>query len=469
VRKIDTNVLLTTAISRELYHDVAKQLPVIDYHNHLSPAAIAANKRFKNITELWIYDDQYKHRLMRINGVREDCITGDATDEEKFTSWMKTFPKTMGNPLYHWSQLELQAIVSPEVDLFSTPASDLWNQCNARLGRTGLGVTDILKKWNAEILCTSDDLLDDLEPHQAASVISDVRVFPSLRSDSILHIDSTEFPEWLTKLSGLTNTTITDLDSYQQAIRLRLDVFQNAGCVLTDHALDSGFTYQSASQSEAEAIFKKVLSRVSLADNELIQIKSYLFNFLGLEYGKRRLTMQLHIGAQRKTSSRLSQIAGKYGGFATIGDPCDISSICRLLDSLECSGALPNTILYTLNPSDNERMATLTGSFAADGVSGKIQFGPAWWFNDHYDGIIRQLTDVASYGLLNSFIGMTSDSRSFLSLSRHFYFRRILCELLGSWVGKGLLPAEIDPLNDLVKNICYNNAKNLITKGNISS
>lgn len=466
--KIDNDFLLSTPIARELYHDVAKSLPVIDYHNHLNPSAIAADKKFKNITELWIYDDQYKHRLMRINGIKEAYITGEATDEEKFTSWMKTFPKTMGNPLYHWSQLELQAILGSDTDLFNTPLTDLWEQSNGCLGNNGLGVTAILKKWNTEILCTSDDLLDDLVPHKTATGVNDnISVYPSLRSDSIINIDSAKFPDWLEKLANLTKGTIKNLESYEQAIKSRLDVFQNAGCSLSDHALDAGFLFQLPSLPEAEAIFKKAIARIRLSDLETVQIKSHLLRFLGIEYGKRNLIMQLHMGAQRVTSTRLLQIAGKYGGFATIGNPCDMTSICRLLDCLECAGNLPNTILYTLNPADNERIATLTGSFASDGVAGKIQFGPAWWFNDHYAGIKRQLTDVASYGLLNAFIGMTSDSRSFLSLSRHFYFRRILCQLLGSWVKKGLLPADMGSLKELLENVCYHNAKNLITKGNI--
>lgn len=462
------NFFLNNKISEDLYFEVAAHLPVIDYHNHLNPLAMAQEKRFENITELWIHDDQYKHRLMRISGITEKYITGNATAEEKFYAWLKTYPKTLGNPLYHWSQLEIKEIFGQEIDLINDDPTKLWETCNSQLGNNGSSVIDILNKWKSEILCTSDDLLDSLENHVITTEREkNINVFPSLRSDSILAFESPLYNEWLKKLETLTKATISNLDTYEEAIKQRLDYFEKGNCKLSDHGLDSGFLYVTTTKATAETLFKKQLSLQVLNNEELCALKSYILQFLGLEYGKRKLTMQLHIGAQRVTSTRLKGIAGKFGGFATIGNPCDISSLCTFLDDLEKGGYLPNTILYTLNPADNERFATLTGSYAEDGVAGKIQFGPAWWFNDHFDGIKKQLTDVASFSLLNSFIGMTSDSRSFLSLSRHYYFRRILCHLLGDWVDKGMLPNNFDILADLVKNICYQNAKNLVTTGKI--
>ncbi|MET3115528.1 glucuronate isomerase [Pedobacter sp. CG_S7] len=465
---LNEDFLLKSRISKELYHQVACKLPIVDYHNHLNPEAMASNKKFRNITELWIYDDQYKHRLMRIHGVEEQFITGNAPDYEKFLAWMKIFPKTIGNPLYHWSQIEIKYIFGSQINLFEDEPLAIWEACNKQLGEQGLGVIDILKKWNTEILSTSDDLLDDLQNHKAITDKKEdgISVFPSLRSDSVIAFQAPGFLKWLGRLEELTGTTVHNLSDYEEAIKLRLNYFQDAGCALSDHALDSSFTYKLPSRSEAIAIFKKRLNEEYLNERELTALKSYVFKFLGVEYGKRKLVMQLHIGAQRVTSSRLKAIASKFGGFATIGDTLNIQSLCEFLDDLECEQALPSTILYTLNAADNDRVATLTGSFTEEGVSGKIQFGPAWWFNDHYDGIVKQITAISSFGQLDTFIGMTSDSRSFLSLSRHYYFRRILCHLLGEWVEKGLLSDNFEILAALVTKVCYANAKHLIIAAN---
>jgi glucuronate isomerase len=465
---LKNNFLLNNNISKDLYFEVAKGLKIIDYHNHLNPEAMASERKFDNITQLWIHDDQYKHRLMRINGIKEVYITGAASDKEKFLAWMRTFPKTIGNPLFHWTQLEISEIFSNQIDLMKDDPEILWDNFSTKLGNHGLSVIDILNKWNVEILCPSDDILDNLDSHvKTTKRETNISVLPSLRSDSILALESSLFLEWLKKMRALTGSEIKSLSDYEEAISLRLDYFVKGGCKLSDHGLDSGFIFKPTTVEVAAIIFAKKLKGESLTSSELLAIKSYLLQFLGVQYGKRNITMQLHIGAQRTTSSRLKGIAGKFGGFAAIGNPCDIESLTQYLDSLEKTGYLPNTILYTLNPADNERFATLTGSFSEDGVSGKIQFGPAWWFNDHFEGIKKQLTDVASYGILNSFIGMTSDSRSFLSLSRHYYFRRILCHLLGEWVDKGILPNDFELLAGLVKNVCYQNAKNLITTGKI--
>lgn len=462
---LNTDFLLNHRISIDLYHEVAKRLPIIDYHNHLNPASISSNKKFRNITELWLYDDQYKHRLMRINGVEEQYITGEASDFDKFITWIKILPKTIGNPVYHWSQIEIQYIFGADINLLEDDPLSIWEACNSKLGENGFGVIDLLEKWNAELLSTSDDLLDNLDNHKVASqnVNHQITVKPSLRSDAILAFETDGFVNWLKKLEDLTGINVIDLNTYQDAIKIRLDYFQESGCPLSDHGLDSGFRFELPTKEDAEKLFHKKLNHQILNERELILLKSYTFKFLGIEYGKRKLVMQLHMGAQRTTSTRLKNLAGKFGGFAAIGNSINIESLCNFLDALEIEKSLPKTILYTLNPADNERMATLTGSFTAEGVKGNLQFGPAWWFNDHYDGIVKQLTALASHGALSTFIGMTSDSRSFLSLSRHYYFRRILCSLLGDWVEKGLIPDDFDTLSQLVKDICCNNARTFIT------
>ncbi|OAQ39780.1 uronate isomerase [Pedobacter psychrophilus] len=465
---LDKDFLLSNKISKELYYNIAEKLPIIDYHNHLNPSAMVLEKKFKNLTELWINDDQYKHRLMRIFGIEEKYITGNGSDKDKFFAWMETFPHTFGNPLYHWSQLEISSVFGEEIDLEITPHEEIWDKCNEKLGDNGLSCIDILKLWNTELLCTSDDLCDVLDPHiQITKNQENISVFPSLRSDSILAFDSPLFLEWLKNLENQTKIKVGNLSDYESAINIKLANFKSAGCNLSDHGLDSGFTYVLPSKKDAEIYFNKIIAKETLKENELVALKSYLLTFLGKAYGQLDMVMQLHIGAQRTTSSRLKNIAGKFGGFATIGNPVDIQSICSFLDSIETGGKLPHVIVYTLNPSDNERIATLTGSFSEDGKGGKIQFGPAWWFNDHFEGIMKHLKDVSNYSLLSQFIGMTSDSRSFLSLSRHYYFRRILCHFIGDYVEKNMLPNNMVYLSELVTKICYQNAKNIITTGKI--
>ncbi len=460
---IHTDFLLHNSIAIKLFHEFAKDLPVIDYHNHLNPLHLSENRQFENIAQLWVTGDPYKHRAMRINGIPEHGITGNATDKEKYLNWVKTFPKTMGNPLFHWTCLELKHIFGIDELLTEQNAKAVWDHCNTKLQEEGFKAIDLLRKWNAETVCTSDDLLDDLTPHQKATGLNlGLIVLPSLRSDSIIAFETPGFASWLAKLSESTGSKIKNLDQYKEAIVAKLNRFNVAGCRLSDHSFDGGFTYDFSSNSNPDQLFASHISGRQLSEKELNQLKTHLLIFLGQEYGKRNWAMQLHIGAQRYTSSRLRKIAGPAGGYATIGTSCDISGLCSFLDSLESTGNLPRTILYTLNPSDNAAFATLTGSFAEDGLAGKVQFGPAWWYNDHYDGMRQQLIALSSHGLLSHFIGMTTDSRSILSFSRHEYFRRLLCNMIGEWVENGHLPRDYDLLSNLVKNISYKNSKNLI-------
>ncbi len=457
---IHSNFLLQNSIAEQLYHETAKKLPVIDYHNHLYPAYLASNHRFDNITQLWIIPDQYKHRAMRLNGIPEQGITGSASDKQKFLNWAHTFPKTLGNPLYHWSSLELSRIFGINNLLHPGNAEEIWETCNALLQTEGFSSIELLRKFQVELLCTSDDLLADLQPHISTSHLHGVQVLPSLRGDSMIEIDRPGFEEWLAELSQQSKVAIDSLEAYQEAIRIRLDAFELAGCRFADHALPPGFAFESTPDWMANSLFQKQLSDDALTGAESISLQSYLLVFLGKEYAARSMALQLHVGAQRETSARLLGLVGGAGGFASIGKGADIASIARFLDTLEQETLLPRVVLYTLNPADNEAFASLTGSFTEDGVAGKVQFGPAWWYNDHYSGLRKQLTDLASYGLLHHFIGMTTDSRSFLSFSRHEYFRRVFCNLVGEWVEQGHLPSDITMLQSLITAVCYGNIKN---------
>lgn len=459
---INDNFYLKSELAIELFHSVVKDLPVIDYHNHLNPKDLAINRKFLNITDAWISFDPYKHRAMRITGVPENEITGTASDKQRFLNWASTVPKTLGNPLFVWNALELKRIFNIDEILSEKNANEIWNECNAQLAKDGFGTVDILKKFKLKTAITSDDLLDDLNFHKEATGKQGIEVFPSLRGDSILNIEQASFLTWFDKLQQSTNQYISNLDDYKIALIGQLNKFSDAGCRLADHSLDGGFQFCFTSESLASKVIKKWEQGNELNIEEVSQFKNYLLKFLVGEYSKRNWTLQLHIGAQRFTSSRLRNLAGSAGGYATMGVSCDIAGLCSFLDSLEYEGNLPRTILYTLNPADNEVFATLTGSYAEDGVPGKIQFGPGWWYNDQYEGIRKQMTDLASYGLLSQFIGMTTDSRSVFSFSRHEYFRRILCNLVAEWVETGNLPYDYDLLSNLVKNISYNNSKNLI-------
>lgn len=397
---IHGDFLLKTALARRLYHEHAAPLPIIDYHNHLDARALADDRAFENIAQLWVATDPYKHRAMRIAGVPERLITGDATDREKFDAWAATLPQTLGNPLFHWTALELKRYFGIDELLSRESAPSIWSRCNEQLRDADFTARQLIARANVECLCTSDALGDDLQAHAklAASGFS-TRILPSLRDPDAL--DGT-----------------------------RLDLFQQLGCRLADHAV-TGF------------------------DSELLRASAG-------EYARRGWILQLHIGAQRQTSTRLRHLAGPAGGYATIGSACDIAALCRFLDALEQENALPRTILYPLNPADYPALATLTGSFAEDGVRGKLQLGPAWWYNDHALGIRSHLDALASYGLLSSFIGMTTDSRSLLSMVRHEYFRRILCDWLGDQVETGAFPGDLDILGQLVRAIACENARDWV-------
>lgn len=459
------NFLLLNDYGKRLYHEVAASLPVIDPHNHIDPAALSSNKRFENIYQLWVQHDPYKHRAMRIYGVAEELITGNKPDYEKFLAWADCFPHTAGNPLFHWCCMELNELFGIEEIVTPQNAKHIWDTANELLLKNDFRALEIIKRFGVELLCTSDDLLDTLEHHTALAKGQDgITCLPSLRSDSIITFNPSSFSTWLDGLQTITGIKVTDLDSYKIAIINRLHFFNEAGCLLSDHSLDSGFKFFPTDNEAASLIFKRVLRKEPVRDEDFIRLQSHLLYFLGKEYAARKWKMQLHIGAHRYTSTTLRNKVGPAGGYACIGNTADVPSLCLLLDELDKQGNLPKTILYTLNPADNAVLATITGSFAEDGVQGKIQFGPAWWYNDHYEGITQQLLALSHYGLLSTSIGMTTDSRSILSFLRHDYYRRILCNLLGSWVEEGKLPDDWEFVSTMVQNISYRNIKNWIKK-----
>ena len=455
--------LLYNDTARELFHNYVKSLPVIDYHNHLDPGAIAVDRKYHTIGELWVSSDPYKHRAMRINGIPEREISGEAGDKEKYAAWARTYPRTVGNPLYHWSTLELKRLFGIDELLTPQNSDDIWQQCNVFLQEEDFSTISILRKWNTETVCTSDDLLDDVSIHQKATERAGTfSVLPSLRADSVIAFGTPGFKKWLERLN--VTYPVKELDDYLHAVSLRLDAFGAAGCRLSDHALDNGFRFSLPEKEEAAKIFSYYLQTDSITPEEQVRLKSYLLYTLAKEYAVRGWIMQLHVGAERYTSTRLRRLAGPAGGYATIGNTCDIRSLCRFLDSVERDDLLPKTILYTLNPADNAAFAVITGSFAADNSWGKIQYGPAWWYNDHKEGMENHLRTLSAYGLLSRFIGMTTDSRSILSFSRHEYFRRILCQYIGEMAERREIPEDMEFLSQLACGIAYHNAKEWVLK-----
>lgn len=447
--------LLNNDFARELFHDHAAGLPIIDYHNHLDPVAIAEDWRYADLGELWVRTDPYKHRAMRINGVPEHIVSGNASDREKFDAWAATCPMTLGNPLYHWSAMELRKVFGIDECLTPSSAGMIWDRSAALLKEKDFSTVGILDKWNIETLCTSDDLLDSLEPHVAATQgAGSFKVLPSLRADSVLAFGTPSHQAWTRRLGE-----VNGLDDYLALVNERLDVFSASGCCVADHALDNGFRFSIPSKDEAQGIFRKCLSGDHVPSDDIVRLKSYVLALLAGEYSRRGWRMLLHVGAQRFTSSRLRTLAGPAGGYATIGSPCDMESLCSFLDHTEKEHGLPKTIIFTLNPADNATFAVTTGSYSEDGVWGKVQFGPAWWYNDHKEGIEAHLRAVSSYGLLGRFVGMTTDSRSILSFSRHEYFRRLLCNYLGEMVEKGEAPADMEYIAGIASAIAYGNSK----------
>ena len=455
----DEHSLLRTPLARKLYHEQAANLPIIDFHSHLSARDLADDRVFATLTELWITPDPYKHRALRQLGVPERVITGDAPDEEKFNAWAAALPRLIGHPLHPWSAIELARYFDIGTPLSAASAPDIWHRTRELLVRPTHTACGLLGTTRVACVCTSDRFLDPLDDHRRLAGRADFpQVLPSLRADDALAVQSPEFPAWVRNLGEVTGTRISRLADYFAALEDRLDAFAAHGCLLSDHGLDT-FEYTTTSEGEAERPFRRALEGGALDVSESRALRSYLLAALGASYARRGWAMQLHLGAQRETSSRLRDQTGPTGGYATIGQPTPIPLLCRFLDDLERRQALPRMLLYPLHPGDYAPLATLTGSFTEEGVAGKLQCGPAWWFNDHLLGMRQHLDALSHYGCLSTFVGMTTDSRSLLSMTRHEYFRRILCDYLGEQAAAGRFPDDYDLLADYVRRIAYDNAR----------
>lgn len=447
---MNPNFLLTSELSRRLYHDIAEKLPIIDYHNHISPLDVIKNRHFENIAKLWVVSDPYKHRAMRILGVAEDLITGNASDFEKFSAWYNSLPRLIGNPLFDWSVMELSTVFDYELFPLTT-AEKVWNDLNEKLKT--MSAQSILEKFNIEYSAPCVSITDNLDIFSGTDTLN-----PSLRGDNMI-LPCEDLISSLSKITGLKITSVSD---YMNALEARLNTFVACGCKFSDLALDNGFAYVE-DDGENDARFKKHLFENSLTEDDLLNLRSYIIkNFISI-CAKKGLTVQLHIGAQRYTSMRLRTLAGPAGGYAAIGNSVALSSLTALLDSVEKDAhELPKIILFTLNPTDNALMATLSGSYSKDGTEALVTQGPAWWWCDHYQGIKEMLDNFACHSVLSTFIGMTTDSRSLLSFVRHDYFRRVLCEWIANMVSENRLPDDFSLLAETVLKMCYKNAKSIV-------
>jgi glucuronate isomerase len=457
---MDDNFLLTTKTAITLYHEYAKDMPIYDYHCHLNPREIAENKQYRNITEIWLGGDHYKWRAMRSNGVDEKYITGDASDEDKFMKWAETMPHCIGNPLYHWTHLELKRFFGIDTLLSPETAPEIWAKCNALLQQEEFTARGLIKRSNVKVICTTDDPVDTLEYHIALAKAQtfDVKVLPTFRPDKSFNIEKDGFVQWIGKLGQVVGKEIQTFADVKAALLQRLEFFHEVGCRVSDHALDP-VLFEAGNEEEATAILQKVLQGKTLTDSEIKKYKTQVMLYLGQQYARLGWVMQIHIGTIRNNSTRMMRLLGPDTGFDAIGDYTFAEALAKLLDKLDDTDELPKTILYCLNPRDNEVLGTIIGCFQGGGIPGKIQFGSGWWFNDQKDGMIRQMVALANMGLLSRFVGMLTDSRSFLSYTRHEYFRRILCNLIGEWVEAGEVPNDLNILGPMVQNISFNNAQ----------
>lgn len=457
---MDSDFLLENETARKLYHDYAKEMPIIDYHCHLDPKEIYENKTYKNITEVWLYGDHYKWRAMRANGIEEKYVTGDASDYDKFLSWAKTVPMLIGNPLYHWTHLELQRFFGIHEELNETTAPEIWEKVNKLLNTDGFGARDFIEKSNVKVVCTTDDPIDNLEFHKQLTDEGEfsVKVVPGFRPDKALEINRDGFSAYIKQLEQAANNTIDSYEDFQNALKNRVEYFHSIGGRVSDHAIDT-MMYAKATIEEVEESFKKAVAgnKVSLDDEK--KFKTLTLKYLGEQYAKHGWVMQFHINALRNNNTRMFHTLGPDTGYDAMNDGEVAKPLAKLLDMLEKDNHLPKTILYSLNPKDNSTIASIIGSFQGDGIPGKMQFGTAWWFNDTKAGMLAQMQTLADIGVFSQFIGMLTDSRSFLSYPRHEYFRRIVCSLIGSWVENGEVPNNIEFLGDIVQRISYYNAK----------
>ncbi len=458
---MDESFLLSTETATRLYFNYAIDMPIIDYHCHINPQEIYEDRRFENITQVWLGGDHYKWRFMRSCGVDEAYITGDASDKDKFIQWAKCLERAIGNPLYHWSHLELRKYFGYHGILNEKNAEEVWNLCNKRLAEPSMTVRGIIRQSNVALICTTDDPIDSLIWHKkiAEDDSFHVQVLPAWRPDKAMNIEKPAYLDYLASLSAASGITITTFAGLCKALSLRMDFFASAGCKVSDHGLEY-VMYAPASENEIEEIFAKRLSGNTVTRAEELKFKTAFILFMGSEYSKRDWVMQLHYGCKRDNNTRMFHKLGPDTGYDCINNYAPSAEMTDYLNALVTADALPKTILYSLNPNDNQVIGTILGCFQDSSAAAKIQQGSAWWFNDHKTGMQDQMISLANIGNLSGFVGMLPDSRSFLSYTRHEYFRRILCNLIGTWVENGEYPADYEALEKIIKDICHNNAVN---------
>lgn len=457
---LDENFLLKTNTAQRLYHEFAKDMPIIDYHCHLPPQQIAEDTQFGNITQAWLYGDHYKWRAMRTNGINEAYCTGNKTDWEKFQQWAATVPYTLRNPLYHWTHLELQRYFNINDILNPDTAKKIYETSTSMLQSQDYSVRNLLRKMNVKLICTTDDPVDSLEHHSRLQEEGfDIPILPAFRPDNAMNVSSAEkFNAYVAKLTAVTNIAISSFDDFLYALQNRHDFFASMGCSVSDHGLEE-ICADDFTGSEIDAIFTKIHGGKELNHTEQLKFRSaMLIHFAEWDWEK-GWVQQFHLGALRNNNSRMTQSLGPDTGWDSIGDFSQGRPLAHFLDKLDSNNKLAKTILYNLNPADNELMATMAGNFNDGSSAGKIQWGSAWWFLDQKDGMTKQINALSNMGLLSKFVGMLTDSRSFLSFPRHEYFRRILCDLFGDEIENGELPGDLNWVGKIIQDICFNNNK----------
>ena len=458
---LDENFLLKTETSKLLYHEYAKNMPIIDYHCHLPQQQIAENRKFDNLTQIWLYGDHYKWRAMRSNGVNEKFCTGNASDYEKFEQWAATVPYTLRNPLYHWTHMELQRYFGINEVLNADSAKRIYDECSAKLKTDDYSVRSLLKKMNVVTVCTTDDPADNLEYHlQLKNEGFEIPILPAFRPDNAMNVDNPErFNAYVKKIEAASNISISNFNDFLFALQNRHDFFASVGCCVSDHGLEEIYA-EDFTGNEIEVIFTKIHGGKSLSHIEQVKFKSaMLLHFAEWDWEK-GWAQQFHLGALRNNNNRMLSTLGPDTGWDSIGDFSQGRALSKFLDKLDSQDKLAKTILYNLNPADNELMATMIGNFNDGSSAGKIQFGSGWWFLDQKDGMVKQMNALSNLGLISRFIGMLTDSRSFLSYPRHEYFRRILCNLFGEEIENGEMPNDIKWVGKVIQDICYHNANN---------
>jgi glucuronate isomerase len=458
---LDKNFLLKTETAQLLYYEYAKEMPIIDYHCHLPPQQIADDINFENLTQAWLYGDHYKWRAMRTNGVDESYCTGNKSDWEKFQKWAETVPYTLRNPLHHWTHLELQRYFDVNDILNPGISKKIYEECSNKLQKKEYSVRNLLRKMNVKLICTTDDPVDSLEFHKALKKDGfEIHILPAFRPDNAMNVsDPARFIQYLKKLEEATNISISSFDDYLSALKNRHDFFASAGCSVSDHGLEEIYA-DDFTHSEIDIIFNKIHAGKSLNHTEQREFKSAMLLHFAEWDSEKGWVQQFHAGALRNNNSRMMQSLGADTGWDSMGDFLHAQSLAKFLDKLDKKGRLAKTILYNVNPVDNELFATMIGNFNDGSYAGKIQWGSAWWFSDQKDGMTRQINALSNMSLLSRFIGMLTDSRSFLSYPRHEYFRRILCDMFGNEIENGELPNDIKWVGKIIQDICFHNARN---------